>query len=115
MVEHRRAPRRRAEEAIPVVNSITGEVAGHIANVSIDGMMLVCEQPARDDALYQFSFQLPDEHGRPYRYEIGMHEQWTEQANVPGQHWVGLRFIDIAPDDILQLQGWLERGKHSWI
>lgn len=114
MVEHRRAPRRRAEEVIQVVNSITGEVAGRIANLSIDGMMLVSDRPARDDALYQYTFQLPDENGQPHRYEIGMHEQWTEQANVPGQHWVGLRFIDVAAEDLIQLQGWLDRGKQHW-
>jgi len=114
MVEHRRAPRRRAEEVIQVLNTITGEAVGRIGNLSIDGMMLVCDRPAREDALYQFSFQLPDEHGQLHQLEIGLHEQWTEQASVPGQHWVGLRFIDISAEDQALLQGWLERGRHAW-
>ena len=111
MVEHRRAPRIRAGDTIQVTNAITGEVAGRIGNLSIDGMMLVSERPAREDALYQYSFTLPDEHGRPRTLEIGMHEQWIEAANVPGQHWIGLRFIDIGSDDQAVLNTWLARGR----
>jgi hypothetical protein len=114
MVEHRRAPRRRADEVIQVTNAITGEAAGQLVNLSIDGMMLASHRPAREDALYQFSFQLPDERGRLQHVEIGMHEQWTEQAAVPGQHWIGLRFIDLSPEDQALVQGWLDRGRQYW-
>ena len=109
MVEHRRAPRVRAGEAIQVTNAITGEIAGRVGNLSSDGMMLVSEHPAREDALYQFSFSLPDARGRLHVLEIGMHEQWIEPASVPGQHWVGLRFIDIASEDQAVLNAWLAR------
>ncbi len=34
-----------------------------------------------------------------------MHEQWSEEANVPGQHWVGFRIIDIAPSDSAVMRG----------
>ncbi|UXI67903.1 PilZ domain-containing protein [Tahibacter amnicola] len=114
MVEHRRAPRKRAEEIIQVTNAITGEVVGRVGNLSIDGMMLVANRPAREDALYQFIFSLPDERGHLHQLEVGMHEQWTEPANVPGQHWVGMRFIDIGADDLAVLHGWLERGRAQW-
>lgn len=113
MVEHRRAPRIRVDEVIQVVNAMTGDVAGRIGNLSIDGMMLVTERALREDALYQYAFQLPDERGRLQQVEIGMHEQWTEQANVPGQHWVGLRFIDIGPEDQARVQSWLDRGRYG--
>jgi hypothetical protein len=112
MTEHRRAPRRHAEEVLQVTNTVTGELAGRIGNISIDGMMLVAARPARDDSLYQFSFQLPDEHGRRHELEVGMHEQWSEPANVPGQFWVGFRFIDIGERDQAVLNDWLERA-HS--
>jgi hypothetical protein len=39
--------------------------------------------------------------------EVGVHEQWSEEANVPGQHWVGFRIIDIAPADSAMLRDWL--------
>lgn len=114
MVEHRRAPRRRVAEIIEVTNMMTGDIAGRVGNLSIDGMMLVTERAGREDALYQFAFRLPDERGRLQQVEIGMHEQWTESASAPGQHWVGLRFIDISPEDQALVQGWLDRGSRNW-
>ena len=111
MNEHRRAPRRQADAIVQVTNSITGQIAGRVGNLSVDGMMLVANHPARDDTLYQFVFHLPDEHGHLQELEIGMHEQWSEPANVPGQHWIGFRFIDIGERDQAILNGWLERGR----
>jgi len=42
-----------------------------------------------------------------------MHEQWTEAASVPGQHWVGLRFIDVSAEDQALVKGWLDRSRHG--
>src|SRR5262249_16934596 len=69
MAEHRRAPRVAAGEAIQVTNAITGEIAGRVGNLSVDGMMLVANRPAREDALYQFAFDLVDDRGRRHTLE----------------------------------------------
>lgn len=107
MIEHRRSPRKPPGVIIQVTNVMTGEVLGRLGNISAEGMMLVANQPIVDDALYQVLFNLPDEHGRLHPIEVGVHEQWSEQANVPGQHWVGFRIIDIAPADSAVLTDWL--------
>ena len=108
--EHRRNPRKRADVIIQVTNAITGETLGRIGNLSNDGMMLVANRPVREDALYQFVFHLPDERGHPLPLEVGVHEQWSEPANVPGQFWAGFRFIDIGEHDQATLNRWLEQG-----
>lgn len=109
MTEHRRAKRKPPDEAIQVVNAMTGAIIGRVGNLSINGMMLVADAPFREDALFQFLFQLPDGKGGKSALEVGMHEQWTEAANVPGQHWAGFRIIDIAPHDAEILEAWVER------
>ena len=108
MIEHRRSPRKPPSVSIQVTNTLTGEVIGRLGNLSIDGMMLVANRPIVEDALYQLLLHLPDEHGRLHPIEIGVHEQWSEEANVPGQHWVGFRIIDIGPDDTGVLRDWLD-------
>jgi hypothetical protein len=107
VIEHRRSPRKPPGVIIQVTNTLTGEVFGRLGNISAEGMMLVASRPVVDDALYQLLFHLPDEHGRLHPIEVGVHEQWSEEANVPGQHWVGFRFIDIAPADAAVLRDWL--------
>ena len=107
MIEHRRSPRKPPGVIIQVTNTLTGEVVGRLGNISAEGMMLVASRPVVEDALYQLQFNLPDEHGRLHPIEVGVHEQWSEAANVPGQHWVGFRIIDIAPADGAVLRDWL--------
>ena len=107
MIEHRRSPRKPPGVIIQVTNVMTGEMIGRLGNISAEGMMLVGNRAVIEDALYQLSFHLPDEHGRLHPIEVGVHEQWTENANVPGQQWVGFRIIDIAPTDGAVLRDWL--------
>ena len=39
--------------------------------------------------------------------ELGVHEQWCEAANVPGQYWSGFHIIDIGPEDYNVLYDWV--------
>ena len=109
MAELRRAKRKPPEQPIQVVNAMTGATIGRVGNLSINGMMLIADAPFREDALYQFVFQLPDAKGNNVALEVGMHEQWSEPASVPGQYWAGFRIIDIAPHDAEILAAWVER------
>jgi hypothetical protein len=109
MAELRRAKRKPPEEPVQVVDAMTGASVGRVGNLSINGMMLIADAPMREDALFQFVFQLPDGKGNKVSLEIGFHEQWSEPANVPGQHWAGFRIIDIAPHDAEILEAWVER------
>ncbi len=107
MNEHRRNKRKSVDVPIEVTNAMTGGTIGRIGNVSVDGMMLIAYSPVRDDALYQFSFLLPDSNGG-HAIEVGMHEQWTEQTGGAGQYWAGFRIIDISPEDHQRLTEWVE-------
>lgn len=108
MAEHRRSQRKRAQRAIQVNNAMTGDAIGRIGNLSIDGMMMVASQPMRENALFQFTFHLPNTAtGELHNVEIGVHEQWVEAANVPGQFWAGFRIIDISPEDYNVLYDWV--------
>ena len=107
--EQRRSKRKPPDQEIEVVNAMTGHVVGRIGNLSCDGMMLVANELLRDDALYQFTFSLPDASGEKSALEVGMHEQWSEPAGVANQYFAGFRIIDISERDQELLQQWVER------
>jgi hypothetical protein len=108
MIENRRSRRKQANTTAPVTNALTGETIGSIGNLSSDGMLLIADRQMTEDALYQFSFELPgSEPAR--RIDIGVHEQWGEPASTPGQWWAGFRIIDIAPDDRTALTAWIDK------
>lgn len=106
--EHRRAPRRRVETAIPVENAISDQVIGHVGNISSSGMMLISDHPLTPDAIYQLRLTLPSRGHGAHTIEFGVHEQWGEAANVPGQHWTGFRIIAISESDAHKLHTWIE-------
>ncbi len=107
----RRAERKKICDMILVEDAISGLSLGRIGNLSSGGMMLICSQRLHDDALYQLRFALPiDENGNEAVLEVGVHEQWTEQAAIPGQFWSGLRIIDISGEAEKQLLTWLEQA-----
>lgn len=106
----RRAERKQIRDMIVVENAISDLGLGRIANLSRSGLMLICAERLDDDALYQIRFALPTrEDDEPPPIEVGVHEQWTEQAAVPGQFWSGLRIIDISPEAEKSLAKWLEQ------
>jgi len=107
MIENRRSRRRPPGQSIDVANTLTGESVGQIGNLSADGMLLIASRPIPDGGLFQFAFDLPGT-APPRRIEVGVHEQWGEPANVPGQYWAGFRIIDIAPEDRTALAAWVE-------
>jgi hypothetical protein len=108
MVEHRRSRRKKAQQAIPVTNSLNSETIGFVGNLSVDGMLLIANRALPDNALFQFNFELPGHAGAAARrIEIGVHEQWSEAANIPGQFWAGFRIIDIDPQDRVALGAWV--------
>ena len=107
MNEYRRSPRKAAYVTIPVTNKMTGEVMGRIGNLSADGMLMVCDEPVAEGALFQLGFELTNVHGHPQAIDVGAQEMWAEAANVPGQYWAGFHFIDIADNDLEAVESWL--------
>ena len=113
MTDARRNKRRKADESMPVVDTMTGQSIGRIGDLSVDGMMLIAEHRMRDNALYQFSLHLPDALGRPVQIEVGVHEQWTAPSALPGQYWSGFRIIDISAQDLDAIDAWLDREERG--
>lgn len=107
MNENRRFPRKTAYVLIPVVNAMTGEAIGRVGNLSANGLLLVCDRVIVEHALYQLSFDLIDSDCRQHAIEVGVQQQWSEPANVPGQNWTGFLFIDIAARDLGVVESWL--------
>lgn len=113
MNDHRRAPRRQVGEHIEVMDVMTDAVVGRIGNLSQGGMLLISHRSLVEDGLYQLRFGLRDGAGRERQVNVGAHMLWDDDASAPGQHWIGLRFIDVANKDADFLRLWAQApGSH---
>lgn len=102
----RRARRRAVPHPLPVQDLMTGQDIGLLGNISETGLLLISETPLVEDALYQLRFRL-DSPGGEYAIDIGAHLLWTSDANAPGQHWAGFRFLAISQAHLVALQHWI--------
>ena len=105
--DSRRMPRRTVGSLIDVLDTMTEQPVGHLGNLSVGGMLLIASTRLVEDALYQFRFDLPD--GDGHAIEVGAHVLWRDDASAPGQSWVGLRFLGLAPDTTRRLREWIEQ------
>lgn len=114
MNEYRRAKRRKVPQMITVRDVMLEQTVGRLGNLSESGMLMLSTVPLRDDALYQLRFALADRRGRRQEIEVGVHQLWSDAANVEGHFWCGFRFIDIGADALGFLRDWIEEpeGEH---
>ena len=106
--ESRRAKRKPVNIAAEVVDAISGRRMGQLGNLSASGMLLIGHDAPRNEAIYQLSLPLPGLGDTPTSIEVGVQEQWHEDAATPGQVWAGYRIIAIGDEAAVQLQRWLD-------
>lgn len=108
MNEFRRARRRKAQVPIDVIDSMTEQVLGRIANISESGLLLQLLIPGVDDGLFQLRFRLGGREGRWPEIEIGAHQLWSEAKSESGGYgFAGFRLIDIGSEEAANLRNWI--------
>ncbi|TAM63856.1 MAG: PilZ domain-containing protein [Rhodanobacter sp.] len=107
--EQRRARRKPVNFAAAVTDAVTEQPFGQLGNLSATGLLLISPVAPNSEAVYQLRLSLPGNDGTPLQYiEVGVQEQWHENAPSAGQVWAGYRIIAIGEDDAARLQAWLE-------
>lgn len=113
--EYRRAKRRKVGFDVNVTDTMTGHTIGKLSNLSETGMLLILGEALTSDALYQLRFTLTDDAGNSRAVELGAHELWSDEAAAPGQVWTGFRFIDMAPEDVAFIRGWVDAPGSQYV
>jgi len=105
--ESRRAQRKQVDFVAEVVDTISGARMGQLGNLSATGMLLIGTRPPISEAVYQLRLPLPGLAQPAPEIEVGVQEQWHEDAGTPGQVWAGFRIIAITAADARLLEQWL--------
>jgi hypothetical protein len=105
--EIRRLKRRKSEQLISVIDTMTQKPMGLVADLSESGMMLISNSEITPDGLYQCELNFPRSIGILGPIKVGIHELWSETNSRNGQFVVGFRFIDITREDRIQIRDWV--------
>lgn len=113
--DYRRARRRRVEQRVDVIDSMTDVPLGQLGNLSESGLLLLANAPLGEDCLYQLRFTLPDLFGRPVSFEVGSHLLWINPTHMPGQAWMGFRFLSIEDANLERLREWIDAPGAAYV
>lgn len=100
----RKLPRSEPNQTITVINCLTGENFGELANLSMGGIMIITDQLIPTDAIFQLSLQLPTTIQNNDQLHIGADCLWSRKVDHFHRYWSGFQIIDIAPSAQQQLE-----------
>ncbi len=107
--DQRRKQRKPVDFDAIVTDVITDQPFGRIGNLSATGMLLISPAAPQNEAIYQLRLPLPDNGGSQVHIDVGVQEQWHDQAASADLIWAGYRIIAISDADAARLHTWLEQ------
>ena len=114
-INNQRAHQRRELSApIPVVDAVSGESMGALINITVEGLMLMCNQEVDTQQLYQIRLCLPnntvtnettatiEDSDIPSDLEIEMSVDclWCRAEESQQRHWAGFQIVDATQRSI---------------
>lgn len=105
----RRLERRQLKQKVFFTNALTGAAAGHVVDITAEGVMLEADQPFDRQFLYLLDLQLPESVDGETSLRLGMDCLWARPADHFRGHWAGFQIIDASPDTLAMLEAMIER------
>jgi hypothetical protein len=102
----RKHERHSLRDSVRVIDKSTGQSVGTVANLSLEGLMLVSSAPLSADCIYQLSLTiaesvLPGLDGGTHEIPLGVDCLWSSPAKSASAsaYWSGCQIIDISESD----------------
>ena len=102
--------RRELSAPIPVFNLVNGESMGALINITVEGLMLMCNREIDSTEIYQIELRLPnysteDEHGDAAAnadsvIELSVDCLWCRNEENNQRYWAGFQIVDATQRSI---------------
>lgn len=100
MVERRQLPRKNFSHYMRVMNENTGELVGHLADISTGGFKLESSTPIPKNRDYFFRVDLSEEISNKPAMVFGARSKWcTKDRFDPMLYDVGFQIVNMTPGD----------------
>lgn len=97
-ITQRRQKRRHLLYYLEVHEQQTGKLLGHVADLTVDGLLLVGGQDLQDGQLLDIDIELPQTPGfEGESLKTACIVRWSGQDKNPSLHCVGLQFQNVGP------------------
>jgi hypothetical protein len=99
--ERRKRERRSFSHYMRLMNENTGELIGHLVNISPEGFQLESLKPVPPNTDYPMRIEVPEELGsKPFIVFIAR-SKWCQRDRIdPGLYDTGFQIVDMNPNDL---------------
>lgn len=99
--ERRKLARRDFSYYMRVMNEHTGELIGHLADISSGGFKLECLNPIKENTEFLMRMDLTNEVSHKDHFVFVARSRWHQRHPIDATLFnVGFQIVDMAPDDM---------------
>lgn len=105
MEEQRKVPRRNLKVYLKVFDDGTGDLFGHMVDITREGILLTTEGAVEVDKIHRLRLEVPSEIQESRRFVFSALSKWCEKDSEFDAFNSGFRFQELPPEDAR----WLDR------
>ena len=94
--QERRHQRHAVQKPIPAINLYTDQSMGALVNITIEGLMLMSNEPIESNRIYQMKLELPETINGHDSIELGVDCLWSRGEAQYQRYWAGFQIIDAS-------------------
>ena len=108
MKERRRVPRIDLMFFARVHDRRTGDLLGHLVNITPQGAMILGEDPLKPGDMYEIRIELPDAYTEKNHLDFEARCSWCARDINPDYFGMGFQFKDVTPQDAALIKRMIE-------
>lgn len=84
---------------LPICNIADSTLIGHLVDITIDGLMLISQQPQEPGQLFPLKIMLPEGLGRGEALTVDARSAWCKKDVNPSFYAIGFQFTHILDEN----------------
>jgi len=108
MDQRRSRDRKHLNQTIDVTDVINQRKLGELVNLSIGGMMIMCDGELETNSIFQLAMTLPAPINGLTELQLGVDCLWCRHVDNFRRYWAGFQIIDASEDTLACIRELLE-------
>jgi hypothetical protein len=104
MEQRRSCDRKQLNQTIEITDVINQCKLGELVNLSIGGMMIMCDRELEINSIFQLSMALPAPINGVTELEVGVDCLWCRHVDNFNRFWAGFQIIDASEETLACIQ-----------
>jgi len=110
-LKRRRQKRWQLVQYLRVKDKETGEIIGHLVDISTEGVMLISDKAINPESSYEFSMEIPHPEKQITSLHFAVKSLWSKPDINPYFHNSGFCLVDPQPETVSNIEALINELK----